>query len=589
MKKMRILAVVPYSGLKEVFLSVSKEYENVEITVREGNLSEGLEIASGSDNRDCDVIISRGGTTMLIARETEKPVVDLKISAFDMLRILKMTENFSGKMAIVGFPNIANCAHLVSELLNYPVDIFTIGTQEEVEQCLDRLRGEGYQLIIGDVVTLEISQKMGMNGVLLTSGEECVRQAIDESIQIFEQRQKAARKVRFYEKLLAGCEKAIVVRDGAGSEIYSNEESQDEAARRMLKRTARYDEQLRMQAVSVQTEEDGFLWSIDGRRESLDGRELSVYTVTRQYALEAVGQTTCTVRCDGRNENFLYFIKAVSAPETVEQIAAYAGTMLPVLLVGEKGVGKSCAAYELHLQSGLKQRPFVTIDCKLLDKAATPEVFSPQNRVLFDREGATVFFRDIDCLGLDAQKSVYQYMNTGSISRAFRFLASAKQSLDGLVERGKFMKKLCEACSELRLYVPPLRERQKSIRSLSSLYLSKYNAQFGARVIRIDEKAMQMLESYPWYGNVEQFDSILKELVLSCRNPYISAEDTEQRLKMEDRMNEEHRSGGVSLEGSLEEIESRVVRQVLQEENMNQSRAAERLQVSRSTIWRKLK
>lgn len=590
MRKMQILVIAPYSGLKEVFLTVSKEYENVEISVREGNLTEGLEIANDIGNQNYDVIISRGGTTMLIARKIEKPVVDLKISAFDMLRIIKITENFSGKMAIVGFPNIANCAHLVSELLNYPIDIFTINTQDEVERCLSRLRGEGYQLIIGDVVTLEMSQKMGMNGVLLTSGEECVRQAIDEAVQIYEQQQRGARMLRFYEKLLEGCKKYIVVRNEKGTELYNNGEAEDEAACRIIRLTQKYDAQLRtQQSMTVQVEEDGCLWNIDGRCARMDESDLCVYYITRQYRMENSEQTPFSVQYNGYNENFLYFIKAVSSPKTLEQIITYTGTVLSVLLVGEKGVGKSCAAYEMHQQSSLKERPFITIDCRLLNENNMAETFSPQNKALYDREGATVYFKDIDILGLGVQKYIYQYMNTKTIAHSFRFLASANQNLDSLIEQGQFMKKLYDKCSELKLYIPPLREMQKNIRSLSSLYLSKYNAQFGARVIGIEGKAMQMLENYPWPGNVEQFNSILKELVLSCKSSYISMEDTEQRLKIEDDMADYNRNDSISLEGSLEDIECRVVQRVLQEENMNQSKAADRLKISRSTIWRKLK
>ena len=101
-RKIRILGIAPYEGMKTTMQKLAAGREDLELDVYTGNLNEGVEIAKQYFNTNYDVIISRGGTAELIEATTSIPVVEISLSVYDMLRALKLAENYSDRYAIVG-------------------------------------------------------------------------------------------------------------------------------------------------------------------------------------------------------------------------------------------------------------------------------------------------------------------------------------------------------------------------------------------------------------------------------------------------------------------------------------------------------
>lgn len=100
-----------------------------------------------------DCIISRGGTATLIRQVTDLPVVEIHISVYDVLRTMKLAENYSSLYAIVGFPSVTEAAHTLCDLLGYTLNILTVQCADEVPVTLERLKEEGYRMVVCDMVT----------------------------------------------------------------------------------------------------------------------------------------------------------------------------------------------------------------------------------------------------------------------------------------------------------------------------------------------------------------------------------------------------------------------------------------------------
>ena len=81
----------------------------------------GLEIVQSYDLDDFDIIISRGGTAKMISANVTIPVVEVEISVYDILRAIKLAENYSNRFAIIGYPAITNCAKMLCNLLQYDI------------------------------------------------------------------------------------------------------------------------------------------------------------------------------------------------------------------------------------------------------------------------------------------------------------------------------------------------------------------------------------------------------------------------------------------------------------------------------------
>ena len=136
MKKIKMLAVAPYEGMAEAITAIAKERNDIELTVQTGDLSTGKNIAIELSHNNYDVIISRGGTAELIRSAVEIPVVEVSISVYDVLRAIKLAENYSGKFVIAGFSGITYYARLLCDLLQYDIDIITFTSEEDAFPAL---------------------------------------------------------------------------------------------------------------------------------------------------------------------------------------------------------------------------------------------------------------------------------------------------------------------------------------------------------------------------------------------------------------------------------------------------------------------
>lgn len=220
----KVLVIVPYEGLLEMMKEVSQEVEDIELQVELGNLSEGVAIAKNAENEGYHVIVSRGGTASMIQEAVSIPVIDIQVSGYDVLRILTLVKGFSGKAAIVGFSNITQGAATISELLDLDIKTLTITRDSEVKEKLLELSKDGYEVVIGDVVTVQTAKQLGMTGVLITSGKEAVIDALEETRRSYRLFSRLQQNIAFMETILDSEEQAIGVFNQDNEVIYGNEQ-----------------------------------------------------------------------------------------------------------------------------------------------------------------------------------------------------------------------------------------------------------------------------------------------------------------------------------------------------------------------------
>lgn len=101
---LHILAIAPYEAMKDALLRAAESFPVLRLTAYTGDLEEGAEIVRQMGAEAYDAIISRGGTAELIRPVTELPVIEIPVSVYDVLRTIKLSENYTDQCAIVGFP-----------------------------------------------------------------------------------------------------------------------------------------------------------------------------------------------------------------------------------------------------------------------------------------------------------------------------------------------------------------------------------------------------------------------------------------------------------------------------------------------------
>mgnify|MGYP002422731528 FL=1 len=152
-----------------------------------------------------------------------------------------------------------------------------------------------------------------------------------------------------------------------------------------------------------------------------------------------------------------------------------------------------------------------------------------------------------------------------------------------------FMDKLC--C--LSLYLPPLRQMAERIPALVNQSLSYLNADMPRRIISVEPEAMALLQSFQWPHNYTQFRRVLGDLAVTAPRQVITAESVRELLRKERHMgvfspHAENANAPLDLNRTLDEIDQDVAQRVVEETGGNQTAAAKRLGISRTTLWRLL-
>ena len=165
-------------------------------------------------------------------------------------------------------------------------------------------------------------------------------------------------------------------------------------------------------------------------------------------------------------------------------------------------------------------------------------------------------------------------------------LASSTVELAAMVGEGRFLRELHHLLNSISSNMPSLNQRREDIPALAAIYINQYNAEFSRVVTGLEPDAIAALQAFRWVLNIDQLRTVIRQLVLTASAYYITRSEVEALLRDEKSITGEPLC--LDLNQPLEQIERDVILAVPGQENMNQANAARRLEISRSTLWRKL-
>jgi transcriptional regulator with PAS, ATPase and Fis domain len=585
--RVRILGIAPYAGMRELMLNIAARRLDIDLEVFVGDLSDGVDIVTEHQCRGFSAIVSRGGTAEMIRKSANIPVSEITLSVYDVLRAIRLAQSYEGKFAIVGFPSITKCARLLCDMLKYEIDIVTINSQEDAIPCLKELKRQNCSMILGDMVTTVSAKLSGINGILITSGGESIESAFDHAVEISAGYRAGRGRIEFLEAALRTARDEIAVFNEGGELSFSSMSSPDEELISFMRRNARTVPD-RGEKKIMRPAQDGSIAALFGKRFSTKDGSYCVYSITR-LAKPGIydGQgVTFQNKPDLLEDVDSLFSRSSSIGRLADTIQKYASADLPVLITGEQGTGKDKAANSIFVYGKLGDNPMISIDCGVISDKKWSQLLQDEYSPLSD-SNLTIYLKNINTLNDRNGARLAGYLRDTDICRRNRMIFSYVVCRDA-EENNYFYNYLRRDASCLVLRMPPLRQRPADIPSICSLYINDINAATGKQVIGLNPDAILMLQEYYWEHNLNQLKRVLAELVVLSDSSYISAGDVAQVLASEGA-GQTSPDRGVNLNQSLDEITRDVARIIMKEEGENQSRAARRLQISRSTLWRMLK
>lgn len=584
----RILGIAPYEGMRTAMESAAQAYPDIQLDVFTGDLDVGVAIVQSMPPNAYDCIISRGGTAELIRQVTDLPVVEIQISVYDVLSAMKLAENYSNRYAIVGFSSVTEPAHTLCNLLGYHLDILTVHSSDEATSILERLKGEGYRMVVCDMVTHTIARKMELDAFLITSGVESMHTAISQALNISLWFGRLRQENMFLRSITQDQNGRVVVLDTDGTIFYSSPTEPPAGLVEALREHLR--EVPASGSMKFYYTERNQLYSITAQTLLMDTKRYSLfYCVPSRIPLHSHWTGVRTMNkgeCEYLFMNSFYSISGAMGTQDAK-IRALAAARQPVMISGEPGTGKEQIARFLYLHSPLANKPFVVINCELVNDKSWDFLLSHYNSPL-NGTGNTIYFQNFESMPEARIPELLAAVLETGLARRVRLLFSCVSRDNEPVP--DIMRCFVAKLGCLTLNLPSLRSRSDEIPSLASLYLGSMAHELGKQISGFEPRAIEMLREYDWPNNYTQFKHILESLATLAASTYIRSSMVAELLAKErsPRRSAVLAAASVKTDQTLEEIITEVVQQAVAANNGNRAAAARQLGISRTTLWRYL-
>jgi propionate catabolism operon transcriptional regulator len=633
------------SRLRAVFESVVPGYADAaEIHVFDKGFEEALQLERElvRSGERVDVFIAAGANAAYLRDRAQVPVSFVTGTAADILHALTEARKISARVGVVTHGATLGGLDEFATLHGLDLVQRTYVTPEEARVAIAELASLGIEVIVGSGQVCDLADRQGLRSVFLFAGDS-VRDAIERALAV-------ARGVRIHEARRERLDNVLAhLEDGiAAVDMEERIEWLNPAMERILGSTAIDVAGRKLSTVAPELSLARVLETgcaeVEGVQR-IGTRTLVVSrTPVRSHGVQTGALVTCQdsttilrldrgIRSQYRQRRFVAryqlsgVIGASPAMRRARALAErYARTDATVLVTGETGTGKEVIAQGIHNASTRRDRPFVAMNC-----AAFPETLL-ESELFGYEEGAftgsrrggrpglfeaahtgTVFLDEIGDVPLSLQTRLLRVLQERQVLRLgsndptpvdVRVIAATHRDLRKAVAEGTFRADLFYRVAILPLHLPPLRERMDDVFLLATDLLHRALLRHGAAGAQA--QALALLEPYlrrhSWPGNVRELENVIERVAVLFADREAGAEIGEEDLRA--ILPEICGEGGAAeataapvateppaatdFRSAREAQEKALIRRVLDECGGNQSEAARRLGIGRSTLWRKL-
>jgi PAS domain S-box-containing protein len=552
--------IAPYTSLATLAREICAE-NYPDVRVFDGLLEEGLACAQKAALEGCQVIISRGGTANLIQKNLNLPVVEVRVTGYDILHTLSEFIGKNKTIGVIGYRNVVRGCRAISQMLKMKsIELLTLNSNENPDwqlaevQLHEKLSQTPVDVLVGD--TLVIS-KLNLNVTevrLILSGAESISEAIEEACRIAQiqaEEKKSAEQLRtilnfIHDGVVAiDCSGNITVMNPAAGAIFNSN-----AAQAIGKPITQFVPNSKMNNILLSGKAE-----LDQLQNTPSGM-----IVTNRIPIKVSGKVegaVATLQETGRIQKTeqkiriklhtkglfaKYSFSDIMAWDsemrrTIDKATRFALTDGTVLIQAESGCGKELFAQSIHQESTRRSGPFVAVNCSALppqlleselfgyvEGAFTGARKEGKPGLVELAHGGTLFLDEIGDMGLNLQASLLRVLEERQVMRLgsdnwipvdIRIIAATNVPLKKQAFEGLFRMDLFYRLNVLTITIPPLRQRVADIYPLANYFLSFFAKKYGHTVVGLPEEARNVLSRYPWPGNVRELRNTMERLVLT--------------------------------------------------------------------------
>jgi propionate catabolism operon transcriptional regulator len=587
------------------------EFEIIDTTI-DNVLAVAEEIEK--QKKDC-VFISSGANAEVVqeSRKIKTPLVEIQSTGYDLLAALNRAMVYSDCVGVISFKRKLPYLSAIKNVLRVNVVERIYSRLEDLSNTLDECRAMGIYDVVSGSLAGELAAEKGMRCHLLWS-EPAIRFAIDHAIRVARVRKETQANAEWLKAILNFTHEGIVTIDRKGDiEIFnaSAEKITGISARNAIGRNiAEVLGNMELESVIRdkqeklnQIQEIGDTKILTNQVPIIIQNEAVGALATFQH-IDIIQKAEEKIRRNLYTKGFIAetrFEDIIGKSKVMENVkkeaALYAKSDSTILIKGESGTGKDLFAQSIHNASARENKPFVAINCAALPLSLLEsELFGYEEgaftgakrggkRGVFElaHEG-TLFLDEISEISMAIQAQLLRVLEKKEVLRIggqkilkvdVRIIAATNKDLWQLVQEGKFREDLYYRLNVLELRLPPLRKRMEDIPLLTAKFLQENRQDIPQDKIKRIANCL-VLREYNYPGNVRELKNIIERFSVLYNNESDAKKLMEEVMFLK-KSDTRHANEKTRLLALLDEC------------NGNKTKVAQKVGVSRTTIWRKLK
>lgn len=622
-----ILIVCTYENLAKMYRKVLQEYKmDIDIYVMDNrygmDMPAVLEHIGEFRNKGKEIIISRGFLAQQIRDNLDYSVIEINITAGDMLKTMYpiAKEGKYKHIAVVEGEAYLKAAREVGDILGLNMKMYRVDNIDDFEDGMHKAKEDGADVIIGGAwrsYDESYFEDFDVPYFAVESTEESIKNSLQNAMEMYELTYEERRQKELMEVIVSFSDRGgILAVDEKGKLLFINGEFEKIFGHRDI------DEISKIQDSLKDKEAGAFVEEINGEHVLMNKIPIivkgkfagTVFTVKRADQVRADDSLIRTELakkglCAKYSVSDIYgHSDAINGLKG--KIEKYAATDATVLILGESGTGKELFAQAIHNASTRHNKPFVAINCSALpeslmeselfgyiDGAFTGARRGGKAGVFELAHTGTLFLDEIGDMDVAMQnrllraiqeKEIMRIGDNKMISVDVRIIAATNKNLEKLIREGKFREDLYYRLNLLDVRIPPLRERKEDIPDIVKSMLPGVNMRLNCLIKGVSDSVMEMLMSYQWRGNVRELGNVLERMALAQGYGIIEMKNVKDIFEDIQRRTEDGGDGHRINSMKLKDIERVAIEEAMSASGNNQTKAAAMLGIDRTTLRRKL-
>jgi transcriptional regulator, propionate catabolism operon regulatory protein len=575
-----------------------------------------------------DVIIGRGVVTTYASKIfTSAAVVRMEPNFTDILYALKTARSHGTKVGIIAYSSkgIEENISILKEILGFSeIRIYLFENSIDIESQVIQAKMDGMNSIIGGgTIAYETALSHQIPATFIEISCSGIVHAIEQSISIIESRKKEREQLDnilsvidcMNEGLLATKNNKVLISNSKLDRILNFPVSEY------------YDQNIKSFNENIgdfleRKESTKDIMKINGKNylvEKLPNKVSFADNIIIFHNVSELQDKEVNVRRKLHANKFFAkkTFKDIIGTDpvivnTMYNASIFAKTNAEVLIEGETGTGKELFAQSIHNASSRKDNPFIAVNCGAIpEQLLESELFGYVDGAfsgakkggkagLFElAHKGTIFLDEINSLPIMLQSKLLRVIQEktlrriGSETETFidvRILSASNKGIDILIQKNEFRSDLFHRINTLTLQIPSLKERINDIELLVQYFIDSYAKKYDKKIPKLKQNEIQLLKSYHWPGNVRELENVIHRYVIlynpATKNGLTS--DFITNFNGPTSMNTGDDSSMMIKKDKLENMEREIIVSFLNEHKWNRKEVADRLGISRSTLWRKL-